>query len=128
MLSTRGSRTIFVFAVAALLSFTHCASAQNGQGQAGQNNGGLRPNVPAAKDKKPSAPAPVKDINGVWAGVAAPRVNAPPPMTAAGQAAFKANKPFFGPALVRIRIVFGKGDRRHWPEMIVAPMRQPPGT
>ena len=32
------------------------------------------------------------------------------------------------PALVRIRIVFGKGDRRHWPEMIVAPMRQPPGT
>jgi general secretion pathway protein J len=32
------------------------------------------------------------------------------------------------PALVRIRIVFGKGDRRHWPEMIVVPMRQPAGT
>jgi general secretion pathway protein J len=32
------------------------------------------------------------------------------------------------PVLVRIRIVFGKGDRRHWPEMIMAPMRQPPGT
>jgi general secretion pathway protein J len=32
------------------------------------------------------------------------------------------------PTLVRIRIVFAKGDRRHWPEMIVVPMRQPPGT
>jgi len=32
------------------------------------------------------------------------------------------------PALVRIRIVFAKGDRRHWPELIVVPMRQPPGT
>jgi general secretion pathway protein J len=29
------------------------------------------------------------------------------------------------PALVRIRFVFLTGDRRHWPEIIVAPMRQP---
>jgi general secretion pathway protein J len=32
------------------------------------------------------------------------------------------------PALVRIRIVFAKGDRRHWPEMIATPMRQAAGT
>jgi general secretion pathway protein J len=32
------------------------------------------------------------------------------------------------PALVRIRIVFGKDDRRRWPDMIVVPMRQPSGT
>ncbi|WP_158925119.1 prepilin-type N-terminal cleavage/methylation domain-containing protein [Acidisphaera sp. S103] len=32
------------------------------------------------------------------------------------------------PALVRIRIAFAKGDPRHWPEIIVAPMRQPYGT
>jgi general secretion pathway protein J len=29
------------------------------------------------------------------------------------------------PSLVRIGIVFVAGDRRHWPEIIVAPMRQP---
>jgi general secretion pathway protein J len=32
------------------------------------------------------------------------------------------------PRLVRIRIVFAKGDQRHWPEIIVTPMRQPYGT
>jgi general secretion pathway protein J len=32
------------------------------------------------------------------------------------------------PALVRIRFVFAPGDHRHWPEMIVAPMRQPSGN
>jgi general secretion pathway protein J len=32
------------------------------------------------------------------------------------------------PRLVRIRIVFAKGDQRRWPEMIVTPMRQPAGT
>jgi general secretion pathway protein J len=32
------------------------------------------------------------------------------------------------PTLVRIRIVFAKGDQRHWPEIIVTPMRQPYGT
>jgi len=32
------------------------------------------------------------------------------------------------PILVRIRIVFRAPDRRRWPEMIVAPMRQPSRT
>lgn len=31
------------------------------------------------------------------------------------------------PALVRIRIAFVAGDRRHWPEMIMTTMRQPSG-
>ena len=26
------------------------------------------------------------------------------------------------PALIRVRLVFAKGDRRHWPDMIVAPL------
>jgi general secretion pathway protein J len=30
------------------------------------------------------------------------------------------------PVLVRMHIVFAKGDRRHWPVMIMAPMRQTP--
>lgn len=94
------SRRLFSLVVALLFSFGLCAWAQNAPG--GQGGGGQRANVPAAKDKKPSAPAPVKDINGVWAGVAAPRVNPPPPMTPAGQAAFKEHKPFFGPMPVPV--------------------------
>ena len=30
------------------------------------------------------------------------------------------------PALVRLRVVFRPGDRRHWPDLIAAPMRAPP--
>jgi general secretion pathway protein J len=30
------------------------------------------------------------------------------------------------PELVRIRIVFLKGDRRHWPDIVAAPMREQP--
>ncbi len=30
------------------------------------------------------------------------------------------------PALVRIRIVFGRGDRRRWPDIVAAPMRERP--
>jgi hypothetical protein len=102
------NRTAHAFlgsAFALLFCSVLCARAQNGQaqqqgGQNGQGVPGLRPNVPA--HRAPSAPAPVKDINGVWAGTAAPRVNPPPPMTPAGQAAFKANKAFFGPDLVPV--------------------------
>jgi general secretion pathway protein J len=32
------------------------------------------------------------------------------------------------PALVRIRISFQAGDERHWPDIVVAPMRQSAGT
>ena len=110
---TRRGFPAFTFAPAVLFSTLLLATtalspfraqAQNGQPPqpAGQNGQvpGLRPNVPA--HRAPSGPAPVKDINGVWAGTAAPRVNPPPPMTPAGQAAFKANKPFFGPDLVPV--------------------------
>jgi hypothetical protein len=91
-------RSIFTWALAMLLASLLPAMPVSLRAQA--PNGGQRPNTP--QSKTPSAPAPVKDINGVWAGVAAPRVNNPPPMTPAGQAAFKANKPFFGPALVPV--------------------------
>jgi general secretion pathway protein J len=30
------------------------------------------------------------------------------------------------PTLVRVRLVFPPGDRRHWPDIVVAPMRQAP--
>ena len=30
------------------------------------------------------------------------------------------------PELVRIHIVFRKGDRRHWPDIVAAPMREQP--
>jgi general secretion pathway protein J len=32
------------------------------------------------------------------------------------------------PGLIRMRIVFGRGDRRQWPEIILTPMRQPSGA
>lgn len=65
---------------------------QQPQGQAPQTQ----------KDKTSSAPAPVRDINGVWAGSAAPPVNPPPPMTPYGEAQAKTLKPFFGPNLVPV--------------------------
>ena len=32
------------------------------------------------------------------------------------------------PQLIRIRMTFGKGDSRHWPDMIVAPQLWTPGV
>ena len=32
------------------------------------------------------------------------------------------------PSLVRLRIVFPLGDRRHWPDIVAAPARERPGT
>jgi len=103
------SRVFLSLAAAVLfvaLSFAATSSRAQGWAQLshpGEDQGQavrLRPNV-LPKDKS-AAPAPVKDITGVWSGNAAPRVNPPPPMTPAGQAAFKLNKPFFGPAPVPV--------------------------
>lgn len=32
------------------------------------------------------------------------------------------------PALVRVRVVFPEGDRRRWPDIVAAPLRERPGT
>ena len=32
------------------------------------------------------------------------------------------------PSLVRIRIVFVEGDRRHWPDIVAAPLQEQPGA
>lgn len=82
------------------------ARAQNAQPQGGQKKAenevlGQRPNI-LPRNRKPSAPAPVRDISGVWMGVAAPVVNDPPPLTPAGEAAWKSHKPFWGPASVGV--------------------------
>lgn len=51
----------------------------------------------AASQKKPAAPAPRRDISGVWFGPVIPRKQPAPPMTASGQAFFNAAKPMTGP-------------------------------
>jgi hypothetical protein len=63
-----------------------------------------RPVEPAAPAKTASAPAPRRDINGVWNGAAAMRLEAFPPMTQAGQQAFDEAKPFFGPRAVPVAL------------------------
>ena len=45
----------------------------------------------------PKAPAPRKDLNGVWSGGAVMRLEAFPPMTPWGQKYFDEAKPLFGP-------------------------------
>ena len=86
LMRTRAMRVLAIFGAA--VTFCGVALAQNGQpGQA--------PNMPA-HDKAASGPAPVKDINGVWAGSPLPRLMPAPPMTPAGQAAFQLNKSFQG--------------------------------
>ena len=45
------------------------------------------------------APAPKRDLTGVWAGPGIATLNPVPPMTSWGQAQFNANKPFSGPRI-----------------------------
>jgi len=56
------------------------------------------PSAPAA----PKAPAPRRDINGVWSGGAVMRTEAFPPMTPWGQKLFDEAKPLFGPRAVPV--------------------------
>lgn len=68
---------------AAILVLSPVAFAQSAQGQKGA-----------------AAPAPKRDLTGVWAGPGIAKLNPVPPMTAWGQAQFNASKPFSGPRLV----------------------------
>ena len=77
-------------AVAAVLVFSSVALAQNRKGDAAKANAA------------PSAPAPARDLSGVWKwskGVLT-MSNDTPPMTPAGQARFNANKPSYGPRAI----------------------------
>ena len=62
------------------------------QGRGGASDGFIKEGVP--KMPNPPGPAPKRDLSGAWVG---PNTNKPdrvPPMTPAGEAAFKLNKPF----------------------------------
>jgi hypothetical protein len=48
------------------------------------------------------APAPPRDISGVWLGVAVPFLEPTAPMTARGQALFDAARPMYGPRAVPV--------------------------
>ena len=57
---------------------------------------------PAPDVKRPAAPAPRRDLTGAWIGVAVPKKEPVPPMTAWGQAFFDRVKPLWGPRAVPI--------------------------
>src|SRR5437899_7020369 len=57
--------------------------------------------APAAP-KKPAAPAPRRDITGVWLGPVDPRKEPPPPMTPWGQKFFDEARPLQGPRALTI--------------------------
>ena len=59
----------------------------------------IQPPTPA---KGPSAPAPRRDLNGVWSGGAVMRLEQFPPMTPLGQKMFDEAKPMFGPRAVPV--------------------------
>ena len=61
-----------------------------------------RPIEPPSPAKGPSAPAPRRDISGVWSGAAAMRLEPFPPMTPEGQQVFNETKPLFGPRAVPV--------------------------
>ena len=57
---------------------------------------------PAAAPKQPAAPAPRRDITGVWIGPVIPRKEPAPPMTSSAQQFFDAAKPLSGPRALPI--------------------------
>ena len=58
-----------------------------------------------AAQSKAAAPAPVRDINGVWAGPVQARMNTTPPLTDLGQKLFSANQALGGVSQSKIAIV-----------------------
>jgi hypothetical protein len=58
-----------------------------------------------SKPSKESAPAPARDLNGVWAGPVQARMNTTPPMTELGQKLFSANEALGGVSQSKIDIV-----------------------
>jgi hypothetical protein len=61
-----------------------------------------RPIEPPAAPAGPKAPAPRRDINGVWSGAAVMRLETFAPMTPEGQKLFDEAKPLFGPRAVPV--------------------------
>jgi hypothetical protein len=55
-----------------------------------------------AQSSAPKAPAPRRDLNGVWSGGAVMRLETFPPMTPWGQKLFDEAKPLFGPRAVPV--------------------------
>ena len=79
--------TVFLIVTVAISSG---AFAQSGQSKAA---------------KAPKAAAPVRDLNGVWAGPVQATLNAVPPMTPWGEQQFSANKALGGISTAKIDIV-----------------------
>jgi len=55
-----------------------------------------------AKNAASSAPAPARDLSGVWAGPPLPKLEEPPSLTPWGQQHYDASKPTWGPRAVGI--------------------------
>jgi len=89
-----------VMAVVAALACSSVVSAQRGQARQGGapavKEGFISEGIP--KMPNPPGPAPKRDLSGAWVGPGISNKPEPvPPMTPAGQARFKQNKPY-GPA------------------------------
>jgi hypothetical protein len=69
-------------------------AAQPGRGRGGARDGFIMEGVPKMPD--PPGPAPKQDLSGAWVGPQNTKVDPMPPMTPAGEARFKMNKPYLG--------------------------------
>jgi hypothetical protein len=104
----RNSILASLAAALALLAVSHVANpAAQGRGRGGAE-GFVSEGVP--KMPNPPGPAPKRDLSGAWVGPQANRPEPVPPMTAAGQAAFKERKGY-GPASGN----FGRGQAAERP-------------
>lgn len=84
----------------ALMTAMICGLALSSAAMAQANQAGA-----AKAPKAASAPAPARDISGVWAGPVQARMNATPPMTELGQKLFAANSALGGVSQTRVDIV-----------------------
>jgi hypothetical protein len=86
-----------IVALLAVLAFSSAVVAQNPGGRPRVPEGYVAEGVP--KMPNPPGPAPKHDLTGAWVGPQNVSREPMPPMTAAGEARFKQNKPYvqFGP-------------------------------
>ena len=82
------TKSSIVFSIVVLA----CLVTVAGQAQRRGPEGFLREGIPRMPN--PPGPAPVRDFSGVWVGPIDNKPDAVPPMTAAGEAAFKERKPY----------------------------------
>src|SRR5436190_18514772 len=90
MRNTVVASMVVLFAVVALLATEVTGAAQ--QRPRARDEGFISEGVP--KMPNPPGPAPKKDLSGAWVGPQNNRPDPVPPMTPAGQARFKQNKPY----------------------------------